>query len=53
MRTESVELGPLITTLALKKMTAASPDQCAMQSMIELGLAVARLVVEEICEISG
>ena len=41
MRTESVELGPFIMALELKKITAASPDQCA--SMIELGLAIARL----------
>jgi hypothetical protein len=30
LRTESFELGPLITPLVLKKMTAASPDQGAI-----------------------
>ena len=42
LRTESFELGLLITPLVLKKLTAASPDQA--QSTIELGLAIARLV---------
>ena len=43
-RTESVEMGPLITPLVLKKMTAAFPDQPTTSSTNELGLAIARLI---------